>query len=147
VEKNIAAFLDLKLPGSKVVVGDGPALDGLRHAHPEVTFLGSRVGEALADIYATSDCFVFPSRTDTFGVVLLEALASGLPVAAYPVAGPRDVIGESGAGILDEDLGRAVEGAMAISRAHCRSVALGYSWQAATRQFLDNVTMAHMGRA
>lgn len=147
VEKNIGAFLDLKLPGSKVVVGDGPALEALRRAHPEVTFLGARVGEALADIYATSDCFVFPSRTDTFGVVMLEAMASGVPVAAYPVAGPRDVVGDTGAGALDEDLGRAVEAALAISREHCRAVALRHSWQAATRQFLDNVVAAQKGCA
>jgi glycosyltransferase involved in cell wall biosynthesis len=145
VEKNIGAFLDLKLSGSKVVVGDGPALDSLRRAHPEVTFLGARVGEALADIYATSDCFVFPSRTDTFGVVMLEAMASGLPVAAYPVAGPRDVVGDSGAGVLDEDLGKAVSGALAIPRDHCRAVALRHSWQAATRQFLDNVVATQKG--
>jgi glycosyltransferase involved in cell wall biosynthesis len=147
VEKNIGAFLDLALPGSKVVVGDGPALDALRRAHPEVTFLGARVGEALADIYATSDCFVFPSRTDTFGVVMLEAIASGVPVAAYPVAGPRDVIGDTGAGVLDEDLGRAVAAALAIPREHCREVALRHSWRAATQQFLDNVVAAQKGCA
>jgi glycosyltransferase involved in cell wall biosynthesis len=147
VEKNIGAFLDLDLPGSKVVVGDGPALDTLRRAHPEVSFLGARVGEALADVYAASDCFVFPSRTDTFGVVMLEALASGLPVAAFPVAGPRDVVGGTGAGVLDEDLRKAVLAALAIPRDHCRAVALRHSWQAATRQFLDNVVAAQRGCA
>ncbi|MBN8999684.1 MAG: glycosyltransferase family 1 protein [Rhizobiales bacterium] len=143
VEKNIAAFLDLDLPGSKVVVGDGPALDSLRRTHPEVSFLGSRVGTELADIYSASDCFVFPSRTDTFGVVMLEAMASGLPVAAYPVAGPRDVIGGTGAGVLDEDLRAAALRALEIPRDVCRAVALRSSWQAATRQFLDNVVAVH----
>ncbi|BCP53122.1 GDP-mannose-dependent alpha-mannosyltransferase [Kaistia sp. 32K] len=142
VEKNIGAFLDLDLPGSKVVVGDGPALETLRRAHPEVSFLGAKVGDALADIYAASDCFVFPSRTDTFGVVMLEALASGLPVAAFPVAGPRDVVGGTGAGVLDEDLRKAVLAALSIPRDHCRTVALRHSWQAAARQFLDNVIAA-----
>lgn len=147
VEKNIGAFLDLDLPGSKVVVGDGPALEGLRRAHPEVAFLGAKVGTALADIYAASDCFVFPSRTDTFGVVMLEAMASGLPVAAFPVAGPRDVVGGTGAGVLDEDLRAAALAALDIPREHCRAVALQSSWQAATRQFLDNVMGVHRSLA
>ena len=147
VEKNIDAFLDLQLPGSKVVVGDGPALEGLRRAHPEVAFLGTRVGGNLADIYAAADCFVFPSRTDTFGVVMLEAMASGLPVAAFPVAGPRDVIGTSGAGVLDNDLQAAALAALSIPRDRCRQVALQSSWQAATRQFLDNVTGVHRSYA
>ena len=143
VEKNIGAFLDCALPGSKVVVGDGPELEALRRAHPEVTFLGTRVGSELADIYSAADCFVFPSRTDTFGVVMLEAMASGLPVAAYPVAGPRDVVGNSGAGVLDNDLQAAALAALSISRERCREVALQNSWQSATRQFLDNVTAVH----
>ncbi|HEV7284620.1 MAG TPA: glycosyltransferase family 1 protein [Kaistia sp.] len=142
VEKNIGAFLDLDLPGSKVVVGDGPALETLKRAHPKVSFLGAKVGEALANVYAASDCFVFPSRTDTFGVVMLEAMASGLPVAAFPVAGPRDVVGGTGAGVLDEDLRKAALAALDIPRVHCRTVALRHSWQAATRQFLDNVIAA-----
>ncbi|MBB5755046.1 glycosyltransferase family 4 protein [Prosthecomicrobium pneumaticum] len=143
VEKNIGAFLSLDLPGSKVVVGDGPALDSLKRAHPDVAFLGARVGEALAETYAAADCFVFPSRTDTFGVVLLEALASGLPVAAYPVVGPQDVIGGTGAGVLSEDLRAAALAALDISRDHCRAVALEHSWQAATRQFVGNVARVH----
>ncbi|MCX5577327.1 glycosyltransferase family 4 protein [Kaistia terrae] len=147
VEKNIGAFLDLDLPGSKVVVGDGPALESLKRAHPEVSFLGSKVGNALADVYAASDCFVFPSRTDTFGVVMLEAMASGLPVAAFPVAGPRDVVGGTGAGVLDEDLRKAALTALDIPRDECRAVALRHSWQAATRQFLDNVLAAQKGCA
>lgn len=143
VEKNIGAFLDLDLPGSKVVVGDGPALEGLKRAHPDVTFLGAKIDDELADIYSASDCFVFPSRTDTFGVVMLEAMASGLPVAAYPVAGPQDVVGGTGAGVLDEDLRAAALKALEIPRETCRDVALRSSWQAATRQFLDNVTGIH----
>lgn len=143
VEKNIDAFLDLDLPGSKVVVGDGPALEGLRRTHPEVSFLGATVGSELADIYSASDCFVFPSRTDTFGVVMLEAMASGLPVAAFPVAGPLDVVGGTGAGVLDEDLRAAALRAIHISRETCRAVALRSSWRAATQQFLDNVKEVH----
>ena len=98
VEKNVEAFLKLDLPGSKLVVGDGPARGALAKAYPDAVFLGSRHGEALAEIYAAADVFVFPSRTDTFGLVLLEALASGVPVAGFPAAAPRDVIGQK----LDE---------------------------------------------
>ena len=104
VEKNLEAVLSLDLPGSTVVVGDGPARGMLEHRWPKARFLGAQFGEALARIYASADVFVFPSRTDTFGIVLLEALASGLPVAAFPVTGPLDVIGDSGAGALHEDL-------------------------------------------
>jgi 1,2-diacylglycerol 3-alpha-glucosyltransferase/glucuronosyltransferase len=139
VEKNIAAFLALDLPGSKVVVGDGPLLDKLRRRHPEVHFLGRHVGPDLARLYASADVFVFPSRTDTFGLVLLEALASGVPVAAYPVPGPLDVIGDSGAGVLDEDLGRAALAALAISRERCRAHALRYTWAASADQFVNNL--------
>jgi glycosyltransferase involved in cell wall biosynthesis len=92
------------LPGTKLVVGDGPARAGLERKYPDAVFLGARHGEELAEIYAASGIFVFPSRTDTFGLVLLEALASGLPVAAFPVTGPRDVIGDSKAGVLHDDL-------------------------------------------
>ena len=139
VEKNIEAFLALDLPGTKVVVGDGPARAELEARYPEVRFLGTRTGEALAATYASADVFVFPSRTDTFGIVMLEALASGLPVAAYPVPGPRDVIGEGGAGALGEDLGAACRAALSISRARAREFSLGYTWSASARQFLDNV--------
>ena len=104
VEKNLEAFLKLDLPGTKLVVGDGPARAALAKAYPDAVFLGARHGEALAEIYAAADVFVFPSRTDTFGLVLLEALASGVPVAAFPAAAPRDVIGEAPVGALDEDL-------------------------------------------
>jgi glycosyltransferase involved in cell wall biosynthesis len=139
VEKNSAAFLDLDLPGSKAVIGDGPKLDELRRRHPKAHFLGKREGLELARLYASADVFVFPSRTDTFGLVLLEAMASGLPVAAYPVPGPLDVIGTSGAGVLDEDLGRAALAALAIPREHSRAHALGYTWTASADQFVENL--------
>lgn len=139
VEKNIQAFLDLDLPGSKAVVGDGPLLEDLKRKYPEVRFAGARFGDDLARHYAGADVFVFPSRTDTFGLVLLEALASGLPVAAYPVPGPLDVIGQSPVGVLSADLGHAALEAARIDPALCRGHALTFSWAACTRQFLDNL--------
>lgn len=139
VEKNIDAFLGLPLPGSKLVVGDGPARAGLERRHPDAVFVGAKGGEALARHYAAADLFVFPSRTDTFGLVLLEALASGLPVAAFPVPGPLDVIAGSGCGVLDEDLGRAVAGARRISGLRCRGHALRYSWPHSASQFAANL--------
>ena len=137
VEKNLDAFLRLPLPGTKVVVGDGPDSERLKAAYPETRFLGPLQGEALAAAYAAADVFVFPSRTDTFGLVLLEALASGLPIAAYPVMGPLDVVGNSDCGVLDEDLGRAAVAALSIPRQRCRDYALGFSWTASAGQFLD----------
>ena len=145
VEKNIEAFLDLKLPGSKIVVGDGPARAKLEAAHPDAHFLGMKSGEALAEIYAASDVFCFPSRTDTFGIVLLEALASGLPIAAFPVPGPLDVVGESGAGVLSEDLREACLQAAKIPRQIALDHALNFSWEASARQFLANVSAAANG--
>ncbi|MBE7220454.1 MAG: glycosyltransferase, partial [Caulobacteraceae bacterium] len=142
VEKNLAAFLALDLPGTKVVVGDGPEREALQARFPDAVFLGTRTGEGLAKVYAAADVFVFPSRTDTFGIVMLEALASGLPVAAYPVAGPRDVLGGSAAGVLDEDLGRACRAALTISAKSARDYALRFSWEASARQFLANVEAA-----
>jgi len=139
VEKNTAAFLELDLPGSRVVVGDGPMLAELRRRHPDVHFLGKREGVELARLYASADVFVFPSRTDTFGLVLLEALASGVPVAAYPVPGPLDVIGDSGAGVLDDDLRTAALGALEIPRERCRAHALCYTWGASADQFVGNL--------
>jgi len=141
-EKNIGAFLSLELPGSKVVVGEGPALADLRSAHPEAHFLGFHEGEPLAELYAGADVFVFPSRTDTFGIVLLEALASGVPVAAYPATGPSDVIDGAGVGVLDEDLRSAALAALSISRERCRAFALSYGWEASARQFLDNIRVS-----
>lgn len=142
-EKNLPAFLSLDLPGSKVVVGEGPALEGLRRRFPDAHFLGRRENGVLARLYASADVFVFPSRTDTFGLVMLEALASGLPVAAYPVPGPLDVINSSGAGVLDEDLGRAARAALDISRERCREHALSFSWSACARQFLERLYPVH----
>ncbi len=135
VEKNLEAFLSLDVPGSKVVVGDGPALAGLKARFPDALFLGALSGEALARAYAGADLFVFPSRTDTFGLVLVEAMASGLPVAAYPVPGPLDVVADSGAGVLDEDLGAAVIAALRIPRAAALARARDFSWDAAVGQF------------
>ena len=142
VEKNVEAFLRLDLPGSKVVVGDGPARTELEARYPAVTFLGVRTGEDLAEIYASADVFVFPSRTDTFGNVMLEALASGLPVAAYPVPGPRDVLGDGDAGAMREDLGEACRAALEVPRAQARAFSLGFTWSASARQFLANVACA-----
>ena len=139
VEKNIEAFLKLTLPGTKVVAGDGPSRTALQQRYPEATFLGMQTGEKLARIYASADVFVFPSRTDTFGIVLLEALASGLPVAAYPVQGPNDVIGDSDAGVLHEDLGIACRQALTVSRERARAFSLNYTWSESARQFIDNV--------
>jgi glycosyltransferase involved in cell wall biosynthesis len=142
VEKNLAAFLSLDLPGSKVVVGDGPARKRLQRRFPKAHFVGEMHHKALAAAYASADVFVFPSVTDTFGIVLLEALASGLPVAAYPVNGPLDVIGDSGAGVLDRNLGRAALAALAIPRELARARALTYNLNASARQFVDNVFSA-----
>lgn len=135
VEKNIAAFLALDLPGTKVVCGIGPALDGLRAAYPHVRFLGVLSQAELAAIYRSADVFVFPSRTDTFGLVLLEALACGTPVAAYPVPGPIDVIGTAPAGALDDDLRAACLRALQIPRETARAHALAFSWDDAADRF------------
>jgi len=142
VEKNIEAFLRLELKGSKYVVGAGPQLKKLKLRYPEARYTGYVDDETLAACYASADVFVFPSRSDTFGLVLLEALASGLPVAAFPVTGPLDVIGDSGVGALDEDLAGAVEKALLIPPEACRAHALSFSWADATEQFLGNVSLA-----
>jgi glycosyltransferase involved in cell wall biosynthesis len=135
IEKNIEAFLALDLPGSKVVVGDGPALPALRQKFPEVTFTGYRENGALARSYAGADVFVFPSRTDTFGLVLLEALAAGTPVAAFPVTGPIDVITDERVGALDEDLRSACLEALDCDRGMARRHAEAWSWDACVAQF------------
>ena len=140
VEKNIEAFLALDLPGTKLVVGDGPARSALARKYPGAKFIGARQSEELAEIYAAADVFVFPSRTDTFGLVLLEALASGLPVAAFPAPAPRDVIGEAPVGALEEDLARACLRALECSRAQCRDFALGMTWEKSARIFLAHVS-------
>jgi glycosyltransferase involved in cell wall biosynthesis len=141
VEKNIGAFLDLELPGSKVVVGGGPQLASLQRAYPGVTFTGPRYGEALARSYAAADVFVFPSRTDTFGLVILEALACGTPVAAFPVTGPKDVLGQAAGkiGSVNEDLRAAALDALSADRVACRVHAERYSWRACAEIFLSHL--------
>jgi glycosyltransferase involved in cell wall biosynthesis len=139
VEKNIEAFLALDLPGEKHVVGDGPDLARLKTAFPDARFHGALSGQALARAFASADVFVFPSRTDTFGLVLLEALASGTPVAAYPCMGPIDVVRSPKVGALDDDLRAAVLRALSLNRQDCRAYAENFSWAASARQFADNV--------
>ncbi|MDB5600142.1 MAG: glycosyl transferase, group 1 [Xanthobacteraceae bacterium] len=145
VEKNLDAFLALDLPGSKVVVGDGPTREDLARRFPDVTFLGARQGEDLAAIYAAADVFVFPSRTDTFGLVLLEALASGVPIAGVPAAATRDVIGDAPVGILDEDLRAACLQALTLSREACLAHARTMSWEHSARGFVANILRAIRG--
>jgi len=171
VEKNIQAFLDLDLPGSKVVVGDGPQraraqleqrtadLDRrhdelsesrrqfesqraeLERKHADTVFVGAKHGEELARHYASADVFVFPSRTDTFGLVMLEALACGLPVAAFPVPGPLDVIASDQVGVLSEDLAEACKRAVTLDRAACRAFALGHSWRDCALLFRSHLSL------
>ncbi|HTH73486.1 MAG TPA: glycosyltransferase family 1 protein [Trinickia sp.] len=135
IEKNVEAFLKLDLPGSKWVAGEGPALAELKSRYPEVNYLGVLSQAELAKVYAAADVFVFPSRTDTFGLVLLEALACGTPVAAYPVTGPIDVLADGNAGAMNEDLREACLDALKIDRDHARAWAERFSWQAASEQF------------
>ena len=139
VEKNLEAFLSLDLPGTKVVVGDGPTRAALAGKYPDAKFVGPKTGEDLVRHYAASDVFVFPSKTDTFGLVMLEALACGVPVAAFPVQGPNDVIGGAPAGVLDNDLRAACLKALQIPRQTARAFALTRSWRACTEQFLANL--------
>jgi glycosyltransferase involved in cell wall biosynthesis len=139
VEKNVEAFLELELPGSKWVVGTGPALERLRVRYPSANYLGLLDREDLAQVYASADVFVFPSKTDTFGLVLLEAMACGLPVAAYPVTGPRDVIGSSKAGVLHEDLRTACLEALKLDRQDALARAALFTWRAATEQFFGHL--------
>ena len=139
VEKGIEDFLRLDLPGSKMVVGDGPAMADLRRAHPEARFTGFKHGEDLAAHVAAADVFVFPSRTDTFGLVLLEAMACGVPVAAYPVTGPLDVVRDGVTGVLSEDLRSAALAALELDPVACRQHALAYTWEVATRQFTEHL--------
>jgi glycosyltransferase involved in cell wall biosynthesis len=139
VEKNIEAFLELKLPGQKYVVGDGPAMADLKFRFPDVEFLGYLQNGALVDALAAADVMVFPSRTDTFGLVMLEAMACGVPVAAYPAPGPIDVIHNGRNGWIEEDLRSAALKALEVDRDSCRSFAEENSWEACTRQFLQNL--------
>lgn len=139
VEKNLPAFLDLDLPGAKLVVGDGPLLPALRRRYPAVHFAGAQSERALAAHYAAADVLVMPSRTETFGLVMLEALACGVPVAAFPAPGPTDVIGDSGAGVLADDLAAAARAALEIPRERCIAHASRFSWQASIDQFVGNL--------
>jgi glycosyltransferase involved in cell wall biosynthesis len=148
-EKNIEAFLDLEVEGSKVVVGAGPALDRLKAAFPDVLFLGPKQGAELASVYAAADVFVFPSRTDTFGLVNIEALACGVPVAAFPVPGPIDILGpdergmhggQARIGALDEDLGKAIARALTASRHGAAKEASHYRWERCTNLFFAGLT-------
>ncbi|HEY5759607.1 MAG TPA: glycosyltransferase family 1 protein [Steroidobacter sp.] len=147
VEKNIEAFLKLDLPGTKLVVGDGPARAELESKYPNAKFVGFKYGEELASHVAASDVFVFPSRTDTFGLVLLEAMACGVPVAAYPVTGPIDVVTQGVTGALNEDLRVAALSALKLDANQCRAYALANTWETATRQFLSHLApRAEMAR-
>lgn len=144
-EKNLAAFLSLNVVGSKVVVGDGPAWAALAKRFPAAHFLGALHGDALSQAYTQADVFVFPSRTDTFGLVLIEALASGLPVAAYPVTGPIDIVTRSELGALHDDLGEAVRLALRRGdRGACAAEGATYTWGRATDQFLENLVPARL---
>ena len=144
VEKNIEHFLKLDLPGKKIVVGDGPERKRLQQAYRSVHFTGALEGEALANAYSNADVFVFPSRTDTFGLVLLEALASGLPVAAFPVMGPQDVLADSRCGILSEDLREAALAALDIPPQRCVEFASRFNWDASVRQFAEVVSVGRL---
>ncbi|MDP1028432.1 glycosyltransferase family 1 protein [Sphingomonas sp. KR1UV-12] len=138
-EKNIEAFLTTNVSGTKVIVGDGPALATLRRRYPDALFLGALHGERLAAAYRSADAFVFPSRTDTFGLVMAEAIASGTAVAAYPVAGPLDVV-EADSGVLDADLAVAIAGALRLDRARVAEAGRQFDWARCTGQFLDGLT-------
>ncbi len=148
VEKNLEAFLETTVEGTKVIVGDGPALAELKQKYPDAVFLGAKHGLDLASTYASADVFVFPSRTDTFGLVNIEALASGLPVAAYPVAGPIDILGPKGTGMhggrkrigaLHEDLNEAIRLALKADRAACGEEGARYEWDLCTDRFLEGL--------
>ena len=156
VEKNLEAFLDCPVAGSKVVVGDGPALAGLKQSYGKVAFLGSKAGAELASLYRSADVFVFPSRTDTFGLVNVEALACGLPVAAFPVAGPADILGlgecgvhggRSRIGALDEDLGKAIRRALSADRQAAVAESLHYDWDRCVARFRDGLVVAQGPRS
>ncbi|WP_310619190.1 glycosyltransferase family 4 protein [Flexibacterium corallicola] len=141
VEKNIETFLELDLPGTKVVVGGGPRLQQLQSAYPAVVFKGPLTGWALVEHYAGASVFVFPSKTDTFGNVILEALACGTPVAAYPVMGPKDILGGNQAGILSQNLEEAAIAALKLDGDYCRKFAQTFSWEASAHRFWKNVTV------
>lgn len=154
-EKNLDAFLDADVPGSKVVVGDGPALESLKRRYPHVLFMGPLAGKELASAYRAADCFVFPSLTDTFGLVVIEALACGTPVASFPVTGPIDILGHDGCGVddpldrpagaVDADLATAIGAALRIERKDAATLGAQFSWDRATDQFVAALTAALEG--
>ena len=143
VEKNIEQFLNTDVVGHKVVVGDGPLRPSLERKYPQVTFVGYKYGKDLVDYYRQADVFVFPSLTDTFGLVMLEAMACGTPVAAYPVNGPIDVVDDGVTGVLHQDLDVAINNALLLDRKHCRDAALMHSWQHCAQIFQDNLVAAN----
>ena len=145
VEKNLHEFLGADLPGSKVIVGGGPDLEKLKQQYPDVCFAGYRFGDELAQWLSAADVFVFPSRTDTFGLVMLEAMACGTPVAAYPVTGPVDVVRDGYSGALHDDLVTAIDRALQLNRGDCRAAALERTWERATGQFLSHLVDANSG--
>jgi glycosyltransferase involved in cell wall biosynthesis len=145
VEKNLEAFLSLDLPGSKVVIGHGPQEAELRRRFPDAKFFGLLEDKTLAAHLGAADAFVFPSRTDTFGVVQLEALACGVPIAAFPVTGPKDVIADHPIGVLHDDLRAACMGALRMSREACRAFALTRSWEKSARQFIGHLNPVVIG--
>ncbi len=138
-EKNLPKFLDLPLPGTKIVVGDGPALNHYRKKYKTVIFTGVKTGEELAKIYASSSVFVFPSLSDTFGVVLIEALASGLPIAAYPTTGPIDVVKEGVTGYLSNNLDVAALECLHLNRDDCRNASFDFNWVSCAKVFIDSL--------
>ncbi|WP_226648506.1 glycosyltransferase family 4 protein [Microbulbifer variabilis] len=144
VEKSLDRFLSINIPGTKVVVGDGPQLNALKKAFPEAIYLGVKEGKELTECYSGADVFVFPSLTDTFGLVNLEALACGLPIAAYPVTGPRDIIGNAPVGAMDEDLEVAVQRALSFKSEDCIARAKTFCWDLATEDFISNLVPVNM---
>lgn len=140
VEKNLHAFLGLELPGTKVMIGDGPQRAALERRYPRARFTGYRFGDELASLLAGADVLAFPSLTDTFGLVMIEALACGVPVAAFPAPGPIDVIEQDVTGVLHTDLAVAITSALRLDRGVCARRAAGFSWEAATAQFLAGLT-------
>ena len=140
VEKNIEAYLALDLPGTKYVIGNGPAYDGLSKKYHHVKFIGYKFGKELAQYIAASDVFVFPSKTDTFGIVMLEAMACGIPIAAYPVTGPIDVVRDNLTGCLNEDLKQATQCALKLDPQNCLTQANEFTWEKASKMFLSNTT-------
>lgn len=147
VEKNIEAFLDIDLPGPKWVVGEGPSRAKLERKYPDASFEGIKTPQELAHYYGSADVCVFPSLTDTFGLVMLESLACGTPVAAFPVHGPIDVIGNSGAGALHDDLRTACLTALDIDRGHARAYAEKFSWRESIEQFESHLTPSRVALA